>query len=140
MQVASIIMTRAFIIMLDSFGLGATTDADKYGDAGADTLRHIAEQCQQGHADKPGVRSGPLHLPQLTRLGLNGAAMISQGKSVPGLDEHAPIQAAYGCAAELSHGKDTQSGHWELAGVPVLFDWGYFSPHYPSFPQNWLLN
>lgn len=128
-------MARAFIIMLDSFGIGATPDANKYGDEGADTLRHIAEQCQQGRADKPGVRNGPLHLPQLTRLGLNGAAIISQGQPVPGLDEHAEIKGAYGCAMELSHGKDTQSGHWEIAGVPVLFDWGYFQPHYPSFPQ-----
>ena len=49
-----------------------------------------------------------------------------------------PINAAYGCAAEKSLGKDTQSGHWEMAGVPVLFEWGYFSPDYPSFPQSLL--
>lgn len=128
-------MTRAFIIMLDSFGLGATADANKYGDEGADTLRHIAEYCAQGKADKPGVRSGPLHLPNLTRLGLNGAAIISKSASIPGLNEHTSIQAAYGCAAELSLGKDTQSGHWEMAGVPVLFEWGYFQPQYPSFPK-----
>lgn len=131
-------MPRAFIIMLDSFGLGATADAAKYGDAGADTLRHIAEYCSQGKADKDGVRKGPLKLPNLTRLGLNGAAIISQGKSVPGLDENISIQGAYGCAAEMSLGKDTQSGHWEMAGVPVLFDWGYFPPQYPSFPQSLL--
>src|SRR3990167_5484703 len=41
----------------------------------------------------------------------------------------------YGCAEELSHGKDTQSGHWEIAGVPVLFDWGYFSNDNPCFPE-----
>ena len=128
-------MTRAFIIMLDSFGLGATPDASKYGDVGANTLRHIAEYCQQGKADAEGVRKGPLCLPNLTRLGLNGAAKISCGQFVPGLDESAPIQAAYGCAQEMSFGKDTQSGHWEMAGVPVLFDWGYFPPDYPSFPQ-----
>src|SRR6185312_1416595 len=111
-------MPRAFIIMLDSFGLGATADADKYGDAGANTLAHIAEYCAQGKADQAGLRSGPLHLPNLTRLGLNGAAISSCGKPVAGLDVNAPIQAAYGCAAELSLGKDTQSGHWEMAGVP----------------------
>lgn len=127
-------MTRAFIIMLDSFGLGAASDAANYGDAGADTLRHIAEACLAGKGDKAGVRSGALHLPNLTRLGLNGAAKISSGKDVPGLDPNVAIQAAYGCAAEKSHGKDTQSGHWEMAGVPVLFDWGYFKPDYPSFP------
>lgn len=128
-------MPRAFILMLDSFGLGSTADAVKYGDAGASTLRHIAEYCLQGKADKVGVRSGPLTLPNLTRLGLNGAAKISEGQSIPGLDDNITIQAAYGCAAEKSLGKDTQSGHWEMAGVPVLFDWGYFPPHYPSFPE-----
>ena len=131
-------MARAFIIMLDSFGLGAAGDAAKYGDEGADTLRHIAEACIAGKADKASVRSGPLVLPNLTRLGLNGAAMASTGKSIPGLDEHAKIDAAYGCAAELSLGKDTQSGHWEMAGVPVLFEWGYFPPAYPSFPKELL--
>ncbi len=132
-------MARAFIIMMDSFGLGATSDAAKYGDEKADTLRHIAEYCAAGKADKEGVRQGPLRLPNFTRLGLNGAAMISKGISIPGLDEHAVIEAAYGCADELSHGKDTQSGHWEMAGVPVLFDWGYFPPTFPSFPEE-LLN
>lgn len=131
-------MPRAFIILLDSFGVGATDDAAKYGDTGADTLRHIAEYCAAGKADKEGVRKGPLHLPNLTRLGLNGAAMASSGKPVPGLATDMPIQAAYGCAAEVSHGKDTPSGHWEIAGVPVMFDWGYFPPEYPSFPQKLL--
>lgn len=132
-------MARAFIIMLDSFGLGAAGDAEKYGDSGADTLRHIAEACAAGKADKDGVRKGPLTLPNLTRLGINGAAKISTGKFIPGFDEHAKIDAAYGCAAEVSLGKDTQSGHWEMAGVPVLFEWGYFPPAYPSFPEE-LLN
>lgn len=131
-------MARAFILMLDSFGVGATADADKYGDANADTLRHIAEYCAQGKADKAGVRSGPLHIPNLTRLGINGVAKISTGHFVPSLDEHVAIEGAYGCAREMSLGKDTQSGHWEMAGVPVLFEWGYFPPQYPSFPQKLL--
>ncbi|HTM63946.1 MAG TPA: phosphopentomutase [Gammaproteobacteria bacterium] len=131
-------MARAFILMLDSFGLGAASDAAKYGDEGADTLRHIAEACAAGKADKEGVRKGSLKLPNLTRLGINGAAIASSGKSIPGLDEHAKIEAAYGCAAEVSLGKDTQSGHWEMAGVPVLFEWGYFPPEYPSFPKELL--
>ncbi len=131
-------MSRAFIILLDSFGLGATDDAIKYGDAGADTLRHIAEWCASGKADKVGVRSGALHLPNLTRLGLNQAAIISGGKPVPGLATNIPIEGAYGVAAEKSFGKDTPSGHWEIAGVPALFDWGYFPPEYPSFPADLL--
>lgn len=132
-------MPRAFIIMLDSFGLGATEDARNYGDEGADTLRHIAQYCLEGKTDKSGLRFGPLNLPNLTRLGLNGAAIISKGEPIPGLDTTLSIEGAYGCAKEVSLGKDTQSGHWEMAGVPVLFEWGYFPPHYPSFPEK-LLN
>ncbi|OGT44113.1 MAG: phosphopentomutase [Gammaproteobacteria bacterium RIFCSPHIGHO2_12_FULL_37_34] len=129
-------MPRAFIIMLDSFGLGATPDAEQYGDVGANTLRHIAEYCKQGKADQPNTRSGPLHLPHFTRLGLNGAAITSSPNTpIPGLDDSIIIQAAYGCAKEMSLGKDTQSGHFEMAGVPVLFEWGYFPPAYPSFPK-----
>lgn len=131
-------MPRAFVLMLDSFGVGATADASKYGDEGADTLRHIAEHCLAGKADVPHVRSGPLHIPNLTRLGINGAALASQGKPVPGLDPEVNIQGIYGCAEEVSLGKDTQSGHWEMAGVPVLFEWGYFPPAYPSFPAELL--
>lgn len=120
-------MPRAFILLLDSFGIGATEDAKKYGDQHANTLLHIAK-----------ARSGTLHLPNLTRLGLNGASVISSGQVVPGLAEDVLIQASYGCAEELSFGKDTPSGHWEIAGVPVLFDWGYFPPEYPSFPETLL--
>ena len=131
-------MPRAFIIMLDSFGLGETADANKYGDSGANTLGNIAQYCFQGKADRVNVRSGPLKLPNLTRLGLNGAAFASCNQWVAGLDKDAQITAAYGCASEMSLGKDTQSGHWEMAGVPVLFDWGYFPPQYPSFPEKLL--
>lgn len=120
-------MKRAFIILMDSFGVGATADAAKYGDAGADTLRHIAEYCLS--------QQRPLTLPHLTRLGLHGAAQISAGKPIPGFANDVRIEAAYGCAEELSFGKDTPSGHWEIAGVPALFDWGYFPPEYPSFPE-----
>lgn len=127
-------MARAFILLFDSFGVGASSDAGEYGDTGADTLRHIAEYCAMGKADKDGIRQGPLRLPNLTRLGLNGAAIASQGIPVPGLAHDIQIEAAYGCAAENSKGKDTPSGHWEIAGVPVMFDWGYFPPEFPSFP------
>jgi len=130
-------MSRAFIIMLDSFGLGEMPDAAKYGDAGADTLRHIADFCREGKADKAGVRSGPLHIPNLLRLGLGRAAEISQNKPIIGFD-NVPADGLYGCAAEVSHGKDTQSGHWEMAGVPVFFDWGYFTPQTECFPPELL--
>lgn len=122
-------MPRAFIIMLDSFGIGATADAYKYGDEGANTLLHIAEQSK--------MHQKPLNLPHLTRLGLNAAAKESCLTSIPGLDENLSIQGMYGCAEEMSLGKDTQSGHWEMAGVPVLFEWGYFRSD-PSFPESLL--
>lgn len=130
-------MTRAFILLMDSFGVGATADAPPQ-DAGSDTLRHIAESCSAGKADQAGLREGPLHLPHFSRLGLNGVAIASQGRSIGALVTDLPPQALYGCAAEKSLGKDTPSGHWELAGVPVFFDWGYFPPEYPSFPDDLL--
>src|ERR1700761_8996974 len=119
-------MTRAIILVMDSFGIGASADADRFGDFGADTLGHIADACAAGKADRPGLRQGPLHLPNLTRLGLARAAKGSAGQAPAGLDAMAPVDAAYGFAAELSSGKDTPSGHWEIAGLPVTFDWGFF--------------
>lgn len=129
-------MKRAFIMVLDSFGIGASKDAEKYGDKGSDTLGHIAQACFNGEADKG--RKGPLHLPNLTALGLGKAAEASTGTFPPGLDPQAEIIGAYAYAKELSSGKDTPSGHWEIAGVPVLFDWGYFSDTENSFPQELL--
>lgn len=120
-------MARAFIILLDSFGIGSV-DAGGGEDVGADTLRHVAEYCH--------LNNHALRLPNLTRLGLNCAAMISKGLPVPGLALDHEINAAYGCAAPLSYGKDTTSGHWELAGVPVFSKWG----HYTSFPAELIEN
>ncbi|QHM76788.1 Phosphopentomutase [Mixta theicola] len=125
-------MKRVFIMVLDSFGIGASKDADKFGDTGSDTLGHIAQACFNGEADVG--RKGPLHLPNLTALGLGKAAEASTGTFPPGLDPNAEIIGAYAYASELSSGKDTPSGHWEIAGVPVLFDWGYFSDTENSFP------
>lgn len=129
-------MKRAFIMVLDSFGIGATEDADRFGDVGSDTLGHIAEACAKGEADNG--RKGPLNLPNLTRLGLVKAHEGSTGKIAAGMDGNADVIGAYAWAHELSSGKDTPSGHWEIAGVPVLFDWGYFSDHENSFPQELL--
>ncbi len=126
-------MKRAFIMMLDSFGIGSAHDAEKFGDSGADTLGHIAEKCQQGEANQG--RSGPLTLPNLTRLGLGKAAEGATGRFPAGLDANAEVTGAWAWASEISSGKDTPSGHWEIAGVPVLFDWGYFADVENSFPQ-----
>ena len=127
-------MTRGFILVMDSFGVGATEDAPKYGDGGADTLGHIATACRDGLADRPGLRSGPLRLPNLARLGLGLAARCGSGQVPPGLEPPPVPGGACGCAAELSVGKDTPSGHWEIAGLPVPFEWGLFPRTVPCFP------
>jgi phosphopentomutase len=119
-------MTRAFILLLDSFGLGALPDADRYGDAGANTLGHIAQWATDNGA--------PLALPHLERLGLGAAAHQASGAWPAGFALRDGFTGAWGAARERSTGKDTQSGHWEIAGVPVLFDWGYFPKTVPSFP------
>ncbi|MCF6215042.1 MAG: phosphopentomutase [Emcibacter sp.] len=126
---------RAIIIVLDSFGVGETDDAASFGDQGADTFGHIAAECAAGQADVPGLRAGRLTIPNLMELGLGLAAEQSVGHDIP-VDKATKIIGKYGFAAEKSRGKDTPSGHWEMAGVPVEFDWGYFSHDYPSFPDD----
>jgi len=117
--------------VLDSFGVGATADAGRFGDEGADTFGHIAEERARSDA-------GELQLPNLAKLGLFHAGRDSTGKFAPGADENVEIIGAYGFAEELSSGKDTPSGHWEIAGVPVLFDWGYFTEKENTFPPELL--
>ncbi len=123
--------TRAIILVLDSFGVGATADADKFGDVGADTFGHIA-------AERAVSAAGPLKLPNLARLGLFHAGQESTGAFAPGYDPDIEVIGAYGHAAELSSGKDTPSGHWEIAGAPVLFEWGYFTDQDETFPEELL--
>lgn len=127
-------MPRAILCVLDSFGIGGAADAAAFGDAGSDTLGHIAECCARGEGDREGLRSGPLSVPNMDRLGLGAAGRLSTGKDVPGLDYSGAPEALWGFAAEVSNGKDTPSGHWEIAGVPVRFDWGYFPDTVPTFP------
>lgn len=119
-------MTRAIILMLDSFGIGATEDAGRFGDTGANTLGSIAS-----HRTSVGK---PLALPNLARLGLFHAAKESAGGFPAGCEVPGEVVGAYGYAKELSTGKDTPSGHWEVAGVPVLFEWGYFKGEDDTFP------
>ena len=128
-------MPRAVFIVLDSLGCGAAADAGKYGDAGADTLGHIAQACAAGTADKAGLRTGPLRMPVLAGFGLGLAAQASTGALPPGLGAAAP-QGLWGYAVEQSAGKDTPSGHWELSGAIVPFAFGYFPPGDPAFPPD----
>ena len=119
-------MARAFLVVLDSAGIGGAPDADQYfngdtPDTGANTVGHIAQ-------------AQSLRLPNLDRLGLGAAIRLASGLDAPGLG--AEPQGLWGAATEVSKGKDTPSGHWEIAGVPVPFDWHYFPKTDPAFPPD----
>ncbi|PTM97292.1 phosphopentomutase [Mycoplana dimorpha] len=129
-------MPRAFLFVLDSFGIGGAPDAAAFGDDGADTLGHIAEFCAAGAADRAGLRHGPLKLPNMSALGLVHAARASTGRFPAGMEVPARVFGHHGAASEVSHGKDTPSGHWEIAGTPVMFDWGYFPAEGDAFPSD----
>ena len=130
-------MSRAFLVVMDSVGIGGAPDADRFfngdvPDSGANTLAHIAQACAEGRAEDG--RFGPLNLPNLDALGLGAAARLASGDATPGLD--AKPNGLWGCAREHSPGKDTPSGHWELAGLPVPWDWHYFPDTVPAFPAD----
>src|SRR5260221_2183112 len=98
---------RVFWIVLDSVGIGELPDAREYGDVGRNTLGHIAE-------------SRPLEIPNLVRLGLANIAPLKHQTAAA-----APL-GAYGKGATRSPGKDTTTGHWEMAGV-------WLEPAVPGF-------
>jgi phosphopentomutase len=130
-------MSRAFLIVMDSVGIGGAPDAGTFfngdiPDSGANTLLHIAEACARGEAEMG--RSGPLHLPTLDALGLGAAVTLATGDTAPGLE--ATPTGRWAAATEVSRGKDTPSGHWELAGVPVPWEWTYLPNTVPSFPED----
>lgn len=131
-------MPRAFLVVMDSVGIGGAPDAGDFfnghlPDTGANTLGHIAQACAEGRAEEG--RSGPLTLPTLARLGLFEVLQLASGVRDPGL---APgrLTGKWGAATEVSKGKDTPSGHWELAGLPVPWDWHYFPDTQPAFPPH----
>ena len=130
-------MPRAFLVVMDSVGVGGAPDAAQYfngdvPDTGANTLGHIARACADGRAEEG--RSGPLRMPVLDGLGLGAALKLASGVDVPGLTADGP--GCFGAATEVSQGKDTPSGHWELAGLPVPWDWHYFPETTPAFPPD----
>lgn len=125
-------MPRAFLVVMDSVGCGGAPDAADFGDMGSNTLGHVAKACAAGAANKG--RSGPLRMPYLDGLGLSAAVKIASGFDAPGLG--ANPTGRWGAATEVSRGKDTPSGHWELAGVPVPWDWHYFPDKTPTFPPD----
>ncbi len=123
---------RAIIGVLDSFGVGATPDANRFGEEKADTFGSIVRACASGRADKSGLRQGAIQIPNLLELGL-GEIGAQANRDLP-LAKPSALKGRYGRAKERSVGKDTPSGHWEMMGAPVEFDWGYFAKEYPSFP------
>lgn len=125
-------MNRAFLIVMDSVGCGGAPDAAEFGDEGANTLGHIAQACAAGQAEEG--RSGPLAMPVLDKLGLGAAIRLASGAATPGLT--ATPEGLWGAATEVSPGKDTPTGHWELAGVPVPWDWTFFPHTDPAFPPD----
>ncbi len=112
-------MSRAIVLVLDSLGLGAAPDAVGPLDAGSNTLGHIAAWRQ--------AQGRPLQIPHLLAMGLAQAAHRASGESLAGLVAPSYPLGAFGAARPVSRGKDTPSGHWELMGCPVPFDWGYFA-------------
>ncbi|CAL4325264.1 phosphopentomutase [Buchnera aphidicola] len=127
-------MKRVFILVLDSLGIGSSLDAKNFGDNGADTLGHIAEQCFLNKANKN--RFGSLKIPNLISLGIGEAAYKSTGRFPLGIKKVINTIGSYAYASQISSGKDTISGHWEIAGVPVLFNWDYFKKKINSIPVN----
>jgi phosphopentomutase len=123
---------RAIVMVLDSFGIGALADADKFGDTGSDTLGNIANYCAN--------LNQTIKIPNLLKLGLGRAYNLVNNKNIIGDNNDYNTNGYYGAARELSSGKDTTSGHWEIAGCPVLFDWGYFKNLTNTFPQQLLDN
>ena len=119
-------MARAIVLVIDSFGIGYSPDANSFGDVGANTLANLAKAyyAETGKA---------INLPNLASLGLFKACHQASNIDFPQQGGE-PKKGAYGYMQEISTGKDTPSGHWEMAGVPVLFDWGYFTDRENAFP------
>lgn len=109
-------MKRVILIVLDSLGIGAMPDAEKYGDAGAHTLDHIA-------AAMPDFQ-----IPNLVKLGLGNIDGVTKIEK-----ERSPV-GAFGRLTEMSNGKDTITGHWEIAGLYTEVPFKTF----PEFPKEFM--
>ena len=101
-------MSRVFLTVLDAVGAGEAADAAEYGDAGTNTLGHVIAACHP-------------HLPNMAGMGLGNI-------ETTGYRWDGPVAGAWGRAREVSKGKDTTSGHWEIAGVRV-------TRAFPTFPD-----
>jgi len=108
-------MNNFFIIVLDGVGVGELPDADLYGDSGSNTLSNIANACNG------------LSLPNFQKLGIGNIISIKGMSSIT-----KPI-ASFGKMNELSKGKDSTTGHWELSGLFVDTDFDYFPNGFPKY-------
>ncbi len=113
---------RATVLVIDSFGIGELPDADKYGDSGSNTALHISQNV-----------SGGANWPNLQKLGLGNASMLL-GNELTGCPAVESPAASFGVMKEASPGKDTTTGHWELAGILLDTAFPVFPAEYPSFP------
>lgn len=112
---------KAILLVIDSFGIGALPDAHIYGDAGANTARHI---CNAIPKNKWAT---------LQSFGLGNCAALL-GHHLWGCEPAQNPIAGYGAMMEVSAGKDTTTGHWELAGLPLDKPFHTFPVSFPSFP------
>ncbi|MEM5502845.1 phosphopentomutase [Ahrensia kielensis] len=128
-------MARAFLFVMDSVGLGGANDAAQFNDEGSNTVGHILEHTENGKADKTGLREGPLQCPNLADLGFFHALELASAHPLAKTKQARSPYGFWGVSDEVSNGKDTPSGHWEIAGLPVTFDWGYFPHKTQTFPQ-----
>ncbi|THB72162.1 MAG: phosphopentomutase [Desulfobulbaceae bacterium] len=113
---------RAIFLVIDSFGIGALPDAEQYGDTGANTALSICNEISE------------VRWPNLKRLGLGNCAQVL-GYTLPGCEPVAQPLADFGVMIEASPGKDTTTGHWELAGIVLDKPFHTFPPDFPSFPK-----
>jgi phosphopentomutase len=107
-------MNNFILIVLDGVGVGELPDAVEYGDSGSNTLKNIS------------LRLGKLYLPNFQRLGLGNIIDIQ------GVAKNPFPLASFGKLAEVSKGKDSTTGHWELAGIKVDKDFDYFPEGFPK--------
>jgi len=107
-------MNNFFVIILDGVGVGELPDAELYGDKGSNTLGNISKAL------------GQITLPNLQKLGLGNIIPIN------GVEPVAKPLASFGKMAEVSKGKDSTTGHWEISGLKVEFDFDYFPNGFPD--------
>ncbi|XRX42660.1 MAG: phosphopentomutase [Buchnera aphidicola (Eriosoma harunire)] len=126
-------MNRVFVLLLDSFGIGSSLDADKFNDVGANTFGHINEMCFLGKANLG--RFGCLRIPNLISLGLGHLYHRITGEYPVGLDININVKGSYAYASAVSMDKDTLSGHFEIMGSPLLRSLDRFVKKRNSFPM-----